>query len=167
MFIREKSHRLAPSAYRGRVVAAFTINTAPASAILLDPAVFQIAQTSLADAFQKHRGHASVYVFMPNHLHWIASGAGPDSDLLAMVALFKQKTAFYARRLAMSSAKKFTWQKDFYDHIIRATDDYGAQVRYLLRNPVRRGLCERWEDWPYKGVLGQTWEQLLTATAPY
>ena len=30
--------------------------------------------------------------------------------------------------------------KDFYGHIIRATEDYGSQVRYLLRNPVRRRL---------------------------
>jgi hypothetical protein len=59
------------------------------------------------------------------------------------------------------AGRNFAWQKDFYDHIIRETEDYGAQVRYLLRNPVRRGLCERWEDWAYKGVLGQTWEELV------
>ena len=54
----------------------------------------------------------------------------------------------------------FGWQKDFYDHHIRANEDYGAQVRYVLRNPVRRGLVAHWEHWPHRGVLGQTWEQL-------
>ena len=52
-------------------------------------------------------------------------------------------------------------EKDFYDHIVRANEDYGAQVRYLLRNPVRRGWCQHWEEWPHKGVFGQTWEQLV------
>jgi REP element-mobilizing transposase RayT len=99
---------------------------------------------------------------MPDHLHWIVSGNGPESDLLAMVTVFKQKTAFRVRRME----KPFGWQKDFYDHIIRANEDYGAQVRYLLRNPVRKGLCEHWEQWPHKGVLGQTREQLAVNIAP-
>lgn len=75
--------------------------------------------------------------------------------------IFKQKTTYRARR----AGKDFAWQKDFYDHIIRAAEDYGAQVRYILRNPVRRGLCERWEDWPYKGVIGQSWEELAATIA--
>jgi REP element-mobilizing transposase RayT len=100
---------------------------------------------------------------MPNHIHLIVSGKDAESDLLAMVSIFKQKTAFRVRQAGVA----FAWQKDFYDHIIRATEDYGAQVRYLLRNPVRRGLVERWEEWPYKGVLGQTWEQLVGAISTY
>jgi hypothetical protein len=38
-------------------------------------------------------------------------------------------------------ALRLAWQKDFYDHIIRETEDYGGQVRYLLRNPVQRGCA--------------------------
>ncbi len=88
-------------------------------------------------------------------------GRVPPSDLLAMMKEFKQKTTFRLRQ----AGKPFGWQKDFYDHIVRANEDYGAQVRYLLRNPVRRRLCADWRDWPNKGVLGQTWEQLTSAIA--
>lgn len=161
--IREKSHRLAPEAYRGSAVGAFTVNVRNGTEPLLNPGIFQIAQLSLNEAFQQHGGHCGVFVFMPDHLHVIASGRGPESDLLAMVAAFKQKATFQARKAGYS----FAWQKDFYDHLIRASEDYGAQVRYLLRNPVRRGLCERWQDWPYKGVLGQTWEQLAATIVSF
>jgi len=98
---------------------------------------------------------------MPNHLHWIASGSDWHSDLLAMVAVFKQKTAFRAHQAGWS----FAWQKDFWDRIIRSNEEYGNQVRYILRNPVRQGLCQNWIDWPFKGVLGQTWEQLAVSIA--
>ena len=93
---------------------------------------------------------------MPDHVHLIVSGSGDDSDLLRLVKEFKQKTTFRVRK----SGAVFAWQKDFWDHVIRDQQDYANQVHYILRNPVRKGLCLRWEDWAYRGVLGQTWEDL-------
>jgi REP element-mobilizing transposase RayT len=170
--IREKRHRLPLSTYRGRVVVAFTINAIgrtgtqpegcgysgaePLTASLVYSEIFDVARRALDEAFRNNGGHCGVYVFMPDHVHLIVSGAGPESDLHAMVKEFKQKTTYRLRR----TGREFGWQKDFYDHIIREGEDYGAQVRYVLCNPVRRGLCERWEEWALKGVLGQTWEEL-------
>jgi putative transposase len=154
--IREKSHRLPPESYRGLVKAAFTICTAKRLEHFNCGAIVAIAIHALEEAFIQHGGHAAVYLFMPDHVHLIVSGKDTQSDLLALVERFKQKTTFRVRR----AGGDFAWQKDFYDHIIRASEDYGVQVRYLLRNPVRRGLCAHWEHWPNKGVLGQTWEDL-------
>jgi REP-associated tyrosine transposase len=154
--IREKHHRLPPDAYRGQVIGAFTICTARRSPAFLDTGLVQIAVTALTEAFTQYHGHVGVYLFMPDHLHLMLSGRDADADLLRMVRGFKQKTACRAHQ----AGRGFAWQKGFYDHLVRANEDYGAQVRYLLRNPVRQGLCGRWEDWPHKGVLGQTWEQL-------
>jgi REP element-mobilizing transposase RayT len=159
--IREKHHRLSPQSYRGHIIVAFTINTAARRPHFSNPEYVAVATTALAEAFAQYGGHVGVYIFMPDHVHWMVSGRDTQSDLLAMVQSFKQKTAFRLRQKKL----EFAWQKDFYDHIVRASEDYGAQVRYLLRNPVRRGFCERWEDWPAKGVLGQTWEQLAAAIA--
>jgi len=154
--IREKPHRLPPSSYRGTVRAAFTICIARRIEYFRDEAIIAVATKALGEAFLQHGGHAAVYLFMPDHLHLIVSGIDEQGDLLALVERFKQKTTYRLRQ----AGTEFAWQKDFYDHIIRASEDYGAQVRYLLRNPVRRGLCELWEHWPHKGVLGQTWEDL-------
>lgn len=154
--IREKSHRLPPASYRGLIKAAFTICTASRFAHFNCETNVTIATQALEEAFIQHGGHAAVYLFMPDHVHLIVSGGHEQSDLLALVERFKQKTTFRVRRTGAA----FGWQKDFYDHIIRASEDYGAQVRYVLRNPVRRGLCAHWEHWPNKGLLGQTWEDL-------
>ena len=159
--VREKHHRLPPESYRGTVVVAFTVNTSNHFPYFNHPEAATTAMSALAESFPEHYGHVGVYVFMPEHVHLIISGKDTRSDLLALIKDFKQKTTFRLRQ----AGGEFGWQKDFYDHIVRANEDYGAQVRYLLRNPVRRGLCERWQDWPYKGVLGQTWEQLAAAIA--
>jgi putative transposase len=41
------------------------------------------------------------------------------------------------------------WQKRFYEHHIRDEADFKAHVRYCWINPVKHGLVERPEDWPY------------------
>ena len=156
MAVRERHHRLPPDAYRGRVICAFTVCTADRMPFFGAVDVIEVARTALGQAFAEYHGHVGVYLFMPDHLHLMVSGRDTQADLWAMVIAFKQRTVFRAHR----AGHPFGWQKDFYDHLVRANEDYGAQVRYLLRNPVRRGLCDRWQDWPHKGVLGQTWEQL-------
>ena len=53
------------------------------------------------------------------------------------------------------------WQKDFYDHIMRTQEDIVAQVKYILDNPVRKGLVVNWEDYPFKGSIGCKLEDVL------
>ncbi len=53
------------------------------------------------------------------------------------------------------------WQKDFYDSIIKTEGQIGIQVRYILDNPVRKGLARTWEDYPYKGAIGCELKDIL------
>ena len=41
------------------------------------------------------------------------------------------------------------WQKRFWEHHIRDDRDYSDHVQYCWINPVKHGLVERAEDWPY------------------
>jgi putative transposase len=41
------------------------------------------------------------------------------------------------------------WQKRYYDFNIRNHPQFIEKLRYIHRNPVRAGLCERPEDWPW------------------
>lgn len=45
------------------------------------------------------------------------------------------------------------WQKSSYDRVIRYNDTVDAAVTYVLENPVRKGLVERWEDYPYVAIV--------------
>jgi len=44
------------------------------------------------------------------------------------------------------------WQRRFWEHHIRDEADYVAHLRYCITNPVKHGLVERPEDWPYSSV---------------
>ncbi len=41
------------------------------------------------------------------------------------------------------------WQRRFWEHHIRDERDYRAHIRYCWMNPVKHGLVEDPEDWPY------------------
>lgn len=41
------------------------------------------------------------------------------------------------------------WQHESYDHVVRDEKELRRIVEYVLNNPVKAGLCEKWEDWKY------------------
>jgi len=41
------------------------------------------------------------------------------------------------------------WQKRYYDFNIRNDPQFVEKLRYIHRNPVKAGLCERPEDWEW------------------
>ena len=49
--------------------------------------------------------------------------------------------------------KSLRWQTDHWDLRLRNGESYEAKWNYVRKNPVRAGLVERVEDWPYQGKL--------------
>ncbi len=43
----------------------------------------------------------------------------------------------------------------------RTYESIAVQVRYILDNPVRRGLVSSWEKYPFKGSIGCKLEDVL------
>jgi len=41
------------------------------------------------------------------------------------------------------------WQHESYDHVVRDKKELIRIVKYVLNNPVKAGLCEKWEDWKW------------------
>ncbi len=83
------------------------------------------------------------YVVMPNHVHLLLTE--PERGSLAdAIKSLKQGVA---RRL-IGDAPHF-WQKRYYDFNLRDYPQFLEKLRYVHRNPVRQGLCERPEDWPW------------------
>ena len=41
------------------------------------------------------------------------------------------------------------WQKRYYDFNIRNYPQFVEKLRYIHRNPVKQGLCERPEEWEW------------------
>jgi REP element-mobilizing transposase RayT len=157
MAIVEKPHRLPPAMYQGTVRATFSIRLGNNDAFFttrerVDPFI-QI----LAEARTRHNCRNWVFIFMPDHMHFVNEGTSPASDLLKMIYFFKQKTGYWLSR----NTDGVAWQKDFYDHIHRQEDDLPKHIRYILENPVRKGLVTQWRDYPFAGSLDHPMDGLI------
>jgi putative transposase len=87
------------------------------------------------------------YVVMPEHVHLLLSE--PDVGLLAdALKSLKQGVA----RREIGDAEHF-WQKRYYDFNVHSERKFVEKLRYMHRNPVRRGLCARPEDWQWSSFL--------------
>ena len=95
------------------------------------------------------------YVIMTEHVHLLLSE--PEKDTLAD-ALKSLKQGVSRRLLpkisgplkpvfGLSGISDHFWQKRYYDFNIRDYQQFVEKLRYIHRNPVKAGLCERPEDW--------------------
>jgi putative transposase len=159
--IREKPHRLPRDCYRGQVIVAFTACIDERHTPFLDGAVVAHFREVLGKAAQKNRCAVPIFCFMPDHLHVILQGLDDSADTWRAMVDFKQQTGFWFARNRPQDA----WQKDFYDHIIRADEDLGAQIRYIADNPVRWGLVRIWSDHPFTGAIGMELHHVLADAA--
>ncbi len=39
------------------------------------------------------------------------------------------------------------WQTESYDHVIRDEKELISIIDYVINNPVKSGLAEKWEEW--------------------
>jgi putative transposase len=89
------------------------------------------------------------YVVMPEHVHMLVSE--PDSGTLAeFMQLLKTKVSVQARKAQKRVAGDVPfWQTRYFDHNVRNYAGFVTQLRYIHRNPVKRGLCNAPENWPW------------------
>ena len=157
MDIREKKHRLPGEFYKGHISVAFTLCLKKDAQLFTKHEIVKVFTDVLASVVIGAGCIVPVYCFMPNHQHLIVTGTRGDSDVWKTVVGYKQKTGFW-----MSGNIQGTkWQKDFYDHVIRKSEDIAVQARYILDNPVRKGLVPTWEEYPFKGSIGCNLEDVL------
>jgi putative transposase len=89
------------------------------------------------------------YIVMPEHVHMLVSE--PDCATLAeSIQLLKTKVSVQARKARKRAAgDEPFWQARYFDHNVRNHAGFVTQLRYIHRNPVKRGLCNAPEDWPW------------------
>ena len=77
---------------------------------------------------------------MPDHLHLVASFA-EDVVMSQLIRGWKRWTA---------KETGIVWQDGFFDHRLRNDAEVAEKMDYVANNPVRKGLCETAEDWPFR-----------------
>ncbi len=123
------------------------------ASFLKDPRVAKLVVDALRH-FDGARYHLHAWCVMPNHVHVIFSvlpARTPALRLSSIIQSWKSFTAKEANRLLARTGS--FWQREYYDHLVRDDEDFVRCIEYTINNPVKAGLCERWEDWPASGLL--------------
>jgi REP element-mobilizing transposase RayT len=145
--ILERKHRLPVELYLGLNVVSITACVKNMASFFTTQDRFATCEEILLTALNQSECGAEVYLFMPDHTHLLLRGESKSAAVLQAMRSFKQKTGFWLSR----SHSPVRWQKDFYDHILRKHEAIRKHILYILNNPVRKGLVENWQDYPFKG----------------
>jgi len=149
MLILEKKHRLDLSCYTGHVRASFTVCIKNRKRVFTNSHIVENFTNILDESIKRHSCINWVYLFMPDHFHFILEGASLDANTWKAVVLFKKRTGYWFSK----NMPEVQWQKDFFDHLHRKECDLKDHIYYILDNPVRGKIVGNWEDYPYKGSL--------------
>ncbi len=76
---------------------------------------------------------------MPDHLHLVLAGMDERADF---------------------QHREMLWQESYFDHVLRDDEQTITAVKYVLENPVRKGMVGRFEDYLHSGSDIYTVEQL-------
>ncbi|GAB2523235.1 transposase [Spirosoma aerophilum] len=127
---------------------------------LKSPAVAEVVARRIREA--DWVGYALLaYCIMPNHVHLVVDTAmqldtlQPDEEisstnyrqLYQTLKVIKGSSAFEANQL-LGRTGAF-WQPESYDHYVRDPGELKRILNYTVQNPVKAGLVDDWQDWPY------------------
>ena len=101
------------------------------------------------------------WVVLPDHLHCVWTLPDGDADFSTRWRLIKSRFSRglpkgRLRHSHVNRSERGIWQRRFWEHHLRDETDYRAHVRYCWINPVKHGLVERPEEWPYSSVHSDT-----------
>ena len=100
-----------------------------------------IFESGLERTHQRHNLVIAGYVVMPEHVHLLVSEPRNTSLDQAIKSL--------KLSVALRRPERPFWQARYYDFNVHNEETHIEKLRYIHRNPVKRGLVGRSEDWPW------------------
>jgi REP element-mobilizing transposase RayT len=96
--------------------------------------------------------HLYAWAIMPNHVHVILQ---PRIELPRVMRWLKGRTARKANRILGRTGAPF-WQDESFDHWIRSDQELCELIEYVEQNPVKAGLVQLAEQWPWSSARHKT-----------
>jgi putative transposase len=152
-----KRNRLERGLYRGPAAFSVTIATCQQQSVFTDATSVDWYRKMLEDAARNTGFSLLAYCFMPDHLHLLVE-ASDGSDLARFMKAFKQASSFDHKQ----RTGRLLWQRSYYDHVLRGSDELQPAIEYILGNPVRAGLVQDPAAYPFTG--GELLADMLVAT---
>lgn len=108
-------------------------------------ATAELLQSTLLDYRSQGRFLLHAYVIMPDHFHAIVTPA-PDASLEKAMQYMKGGFSFRFK------GKLDVWMRGFNESQILTQEKFLNVARYIEENPVRRGLAEAPQAYPYSSA---------------
>ncbi|MGD0796528.1 MAG: transposase [Acidobacteriaceae bacterium] len=105
------------------------------------PAALNLFEDALERVRQRYGFVVAGYVAMPEHVHLLI-GEPRKGAVSGVVHALKLS-------VAMRRAERPFWQARYYDFLVHNEEKRVEKLRYMHRNPVKRGLAARPEDWAW------------------
>ncbi len=113
---------------------------------LVHPEVARMVMEAIEHRSANRAWEVFEYVIMPSHLHSLLRFL--TEGLKAGMENFKRWTGRGGVRILQLEKHQF-WQREWFDHWVRAPEEAAGIADYIRQNPVKAGLVEKYEDWPY------------------
>jgi putative transposase len=135
----------------------FTIVTFQRQSIFHDSMAVDMLRVAFRDVMVRLPFQIDAIVVLPEHIHCLWTLPEGDADFSTRWRLIKRdftRNCPVEYQQARSAARlrkgeKAVWQRRFWEHQIRDEADFAYHYDYIHFNPVRHGLVERPQDWPY------------------
>ncbi len=88
------------------------------------------------------------YVVMPDHVHLLLNEP-PQAKLANAMHYLKLSFAKRLRSCTPARENGTFWQKRYHDRNLRDYREFTIKLRYLHRNPLKRGLVQSALDWKW------------------
>lgn len=99
--------------------------------------------------------HLWAFCIMPNHVHALIKHH-EDAPLLSdILKRHKSYTGMVCNKFLEKEGK--FWHRETYDHVVRDQNEFDRIAWYILHNPVKAKLVEKWQDWPYTFAHPELW----------
>jgi putative transposase len=86
------------------------------------------------------------WVLMPDHFHGLLS-LGDEAELSSVIRAVKGRSALLLNKQLNRRGR--LWQQGYYEHALRAEENRLGIARYIVANPLRKGLVKRLGDYPH------------------
>jgi len=90
---------------------------------------------------------------MPDHLHILVAPLDRDASISDFAKWFKR---WFNQEYRVPDCKSdgrlmsWRWQEGCFDRLLRSDESLSEKWQYLRQNPVRAGLVENPDEWPYQ-----------------
>ena len=116
--------------------------------LLAKPEIGRMVEDALL-YFNEQRYVLLAWCVMPNHVHSLPKMM-KEWRMSSIVHSWRSFTSHEANRMLRRHGQ--FWQEEYHDRYIRDERHLENAVRYIEMNPVKAGLCQEPEDWPFSSA---------------